>query len=265
MQIETVANDTTPRLKWTHIAVCASLCSITWFSIALGLSIAFPIAYLNRNTTVQYVHVPGRTVYVGKRAPHVLIVYAGKTANGATHQLAESIREGALNVVDAPQHVQLVHAADELKHVTRAQQNVRDATAILLGSGVYNGNVEPMMAQYIDTVWQAGFNQTSRDPLQLVSKVGGAFATMHGYTTGAQPVLESIGRYLQTFGAVFVGGSSWHTSQGVAGVWNVKTGDWQSPYTADNAQDLGERVARLSTMIIGGDDFQAMTVADYPI
>jgi len=63
---------------------------------------------------------------------------------------------------------------------------VKYSDGIIIGSGVYNGNIEPSMTEFFDNKAGAGFNSSF-----LASKVAGQFATAADCGTGGQLVLNS--------------------------------------------------------------------------
>jgi multimeric flavodoxin WrbA len=68
---------------------------------------------------------------------------------------------------------------------------------------VYNGNPEPDMIEFSESVLNAGKNPNHLD---MSNRFVGAFCTSAGYTTGAQPVLNALARIFMTFGASYIGG-----------------------------------------------------------
>lgn len=181
----------------------------------------------------------------------VLIVYAGHTPTGSTATLAGWISAGAATR-GATAVVKGTAAA------TRA--DVEAADAVVLGSGVYNGDVEPAMATFLDTTIQPP-NSTKVD---LSGKIGAAFCTSASYVTGGQPTLNTMARQLMTFGAVFVGTGSWHASQGVCGevtdasashplpggkTWEFTPGQ---EYLEEDAKAFGARIADIASFYPAG-------------
>merc|ERR1712070_1290310 len=79
------------------------------------------------------------------------------------------------------------------------------ADAVVLGSGVYNGNPSPSMLSFINS-----FDFMD----DLSSMVGGSFATASGPAAGLELVIGSMERGLKMFGMVTVGGTHWQNSEG---------------------------------------------------
>lgn len=125
--------------------------------------------------------------------------------------------------------------------------DVDNADGIVLGSGTYNGNPEPDLIDFVDNKLGAG-----KAEAVLAGKICGTFCTSAGYTTGAQPVLNSLARLAMTFGATFVGGGEWHTSQGVCGmVKDNPDGTWNwdpsMKYLQEDAEAYGERLGLITS------------------
>lgn len=168
----------------------------------------------------------------------VLIVYSGYSPTGSTATLAGWIANGVNSV---PGVSAVVQRARDAK-----LSSLNDYDGIILGSGTYNGNPEAEMLEFADT--QAG---KAVDSVKLDKKIGGSFCTSGGYATGAQSVLQALSRIYMTFGATFVGGGNWHTSQGVCGmVHDNKDGTWQwadgQKYLQEDATDYGKRLGTIA-------------------
>ena len=107
---------------------------------------------------------------------------------------------------------------------------VKYSDGIIIGSGVYNGNIEPSMTEFFDNKAGAGFNSSF-----LASKVACQFATAADSGTGGQLVLNSLSRLMQTFGA------------------NIVTKDkaynptFTNKYIQADAQAYGERIGQIAS------------------
>ena len=101
---------------------------------------------------------------------NVLVVYASDLY-GQTEQVAGALAHGALQVTP---HVRLLNTTSASY---RADIKGWPAHALLLGSGVYNGNVAPSMLEFINSF-------DFSDDLSTV--VGGSFATGSGAAAGLQ-------------------------------------------------------------------------------
>jgi len=137
----------------------------------------------------------------------LLIVYSGYTSNGSTATLADWIKTGAETVRGLD--------IDVKSASTVSKEDISSADGIICGSGDYNGNPEPDMITFFDTILGAGLKNTNT---KLPTMPFGVFATSAGYGTGVQEVMQSMARALLTFGCIYIGGVNWHYSQGVAGM-----------------------------------------------
>jgi multimeric flavodoxin WrbA len=175
----------------------------------------------------------------------ILVVYAGHSPTGSTATLAGWISAGAA----ARGATSVVKSA-----TTATRADVEAADALVLGSGVYNGDVEPAMSTFLDATIQP----PGAAKVDLSTKIGAAFCTSASYVTGAQPTLNTMARQLMTFGAVFVGTGSWHASQGVCGqvtdstpthplpggqTWEFTAGQ---TYLEEDAKAFGGRIADIA-------------------
>ena len=141
----------------------------------------------------------------------ILIILSGRDPiNGSTATLAKYFQRGVQNAG----HVGEIVAANV---ATAAQFAAADG--YILGSGDYNGNPEPDMINFLDTTLGAGKSGL----ISIAAKPFAVFCTSAGYATGAQSVLNSIARSMMTFGGIYVGGGSWHVSQGICGMVKDKS------------------------------------------
>ena len=144
--------------------------------------------------------------------PYIVIIYAGKTNKGANNiiasYIATGVKKSGMNVV-GPIDINFQNSQEEENLVT----TITNSSGIIIGSGVYNGNIEPTLTEFFDNFAGAGFKSSF-----LTSKVAGQFATAGDCGTGAQLVLNSLARLMQTFGANIINGGSWHTAQGIIGI-----------------------------------------------
>ena len=147
----------------------------------------------NAENNRKKLHSSGQT-----SGPNVLVVYFNDDHN-ATGQVASCIAEGA---VLANANVRLYEAIE-----ANFDRDVVWADAIILGSGVYNGNPAPELLSFLNS-----FDIETN----ISRKIGSAFVTAGSAVAGAQPVLEALNRGLQTFNMVMVGGSDWKNSEATA-------------------------------------------------
>ena len=142
------------------------------------------------------------------RAPNVLIAY--HSVNGGTRQLANFTAGGALACCNST--VLMIDVATlNVSNIDGTRALLEQADAIILGSGVYNGDMHPVLSN-----WLVHWPRTGS--LDLSWTVGDAICTSGGYNSGAQPTLWSMQRALQTFQAIYAGSTSWHSSSGACAI-----------------------------------------------
>jgi len=166
----------------------------------------------------------------GEDSTNVLIVYAPDPA-GQVKQLATAVADGAASA-SANVKLLMVQQANYERDVFQW------ADAVVLGSGVYNGNAAPEILEFINSF---DFENI------LTSKVGSVFATAGSAAAGLQGTLGEMSRGMSMFGMVIVGGSSWQNACGTG----IVTNGSQSIADADVAlaNDQGTRVADLANII----------------
>ncbi len=160
--------------------------------------------------------------------PTVLIVYHSETGN--TETMAEAIRDGVLSV----DGVQVV-----LKTVEEATtQDLLEAHAIIVGSPVYNANVSPPVSEFLSS-WPF-------EGQPLKGKIGAAFVTAGGVSSGEELTQMNILQSMLIFGMLVMGGPDWSTPFGASAI----RGDDFFPYDEPihpgfikKGNDLGQRVA----------------------
>jgi hypothetical protein len=93
-----------------------------------------------------------------------------------------------------------------------------------------------------------------------------AICTSGGYATGAQPTLYSMVRALQTFSAIYAGGTPWRSGGGVCAIvegFNTGASGMQNvEEVAKLSQYLGYRVAMLSSQMKAAKKAVRMRNAD---
>jgi len=192
--------------------------------------------------------------------PYIVIIYAGKSdptkTIGANSIIANYIKTGVnkfgMNVV-GPIDINFQDSQEEDNLIT----TITNSSGLIIGSGVYNGNIEPTLTEFFDNFAGAGFKSSF-----LASKVAGQFATSADAGTGGQLVLNSLSRLMQTFGANIVtggasrstlgkpGSGSWHTAQGILGiVTKDKAGNptFTNKYISEDAIAYGERIGQIAS------------------
>ena len=160
--------------------------------------------------------------------PTVLIVYHSETGN--TETMARAVQEGA-SLVDG------VHVV--LKTVTDATtEDLVSADAIIVGSPVYNANVSPQVSAFIAS-WPF-------EEQQLKGKLGAAFVTAGGVSSGEELTQMNILQSMLIFGMIVMGGPDWSMPFGASAI----RGDDFFPYDEPihegflkKGKALGARVA----------------------
>ena len=159
--------------------------------------------------------------------PIVLITYYSQSGN--TRVLAESIFTGAKSVAGV--EVKLL-SIEEVK-----TQDLFDASAIILGSPVYNSNPAPQVLEFI--------NSWPFENRPLKDKIGAAFATGGGISIGEEGVMIDILRAMLIHGMIVMGGEDVEAAFGASAI----TGE--GPFETEEmdeiflkkAHGLGKRVA----------------------
>jgi NAD(P)H dehydrogenase (quinone) len=169
-------------------------------------------------------------------APDVQIMVAYYSTNGHTRAMAEAVGTGAKQV----------------KGVTVTVARVGDITtdmllkadAVILGSPVINGNVHPKVLAFISS-WPFK-NNPMRD------KIGAAFTTAGGFSSGEEHVMHSILNAMLIHGMIVAGGPDWRSAFGASAVVS------EQPYFTENkkgkvpeyflekGRSLGKRIAALA-------------------
>eukprot|EP00404_Azadinium_spinosum_P000849 CAMPEP_0180415716 /NCGR_PEP_ID=MMETSP1036_2-20121128/70_1 /TAXON_ID=632150 /ORGANISM="Azadinium spinosum, Strain 3D9" /LENGTH=603 /DNA_ID=CAMNT_0022420541 /DNA_START=70 /DNA_END=1882 /DNA_ORIENTATION=- len=158
----------------------------------------------------------------------ILVVYVNDMYD-QTKQLATAVAEGAES---SGATVRCLEVADA------NYTGVGDG--IVLGSGVYNGNVAPSLLDFINSF---DFQD------DLSSKVGGSFATAGAVAAGLESVLSSLNRGMRIFGIVTVGGKSWKSAEGTAAVTNGSAAFASGSEELALARDQGARIAELAASL----------------
>ena len=160
--------------------------------------------------------------------PIVLIAYFSQSGN--TKVLAESISSGAKSVEGV--EVKLL-SIDEV-----ATQDLIEASAIILGSPVYNSNPAPQVLEFI--------NSWPFENRPLKDKIGAAFATGGGISIGEEGVMIDILRAMLIHGMIVMGGEEVEAAFGasaITGEGPFKSGEIDEIFLKKGF-DLGKRVAK---------------------
>ena len=155
---------------------------------------------------------------------YIVIIYSGKTNSGANsiiaNWIANGVKKSGINVY-GPIDINLQNNKQKIN----LSEIIKNSNGLILGSGDYNGNIEPPLLDFFDKYLGAGFKSSF-----LASKVAGQFVTAGDSGTGVQPILNDLSRLMMTFGANIItggeskstygkpGSGSWHIAQGIVGI-----------------------------------------------
>ena len=91
--------------------------------------------------------------------PYIIIIYAGATNKGANSIIADNIslgvKKSGLNVM-GPIDINFETSNQEEELISK----ITNASGIIIGSGVYNGNIEPSLLNFFDIFAGAGFKSS---------------------------------------------------------------------------------------------------------
>ena len=167
--------------------------------------------------------------------PTVLIVYHSETGN--TEKMAGAVQKGAGQVDGV--HVVLKPVADA------TTDDLLSADAIIVGSPVYNANVSPPVSSFIASWPFEG------EPLK--GKLGAAFVTAGGVSSGEEITQMNILQSMLIFGMIVMGGPDWSTPFGASAI----RGDAFFPHDQDihpgflaKGEALGKRVAETAKKMV---------------
>ena len=152
--------------------------------------------------------------------PKILIVYDSKTGN--TEAMALAVSKGAEQISDTEVTVK---KAEQTKH-----DDLLAADAIIMGSPTYYGQMSAKLKALID--------KSIKVHEKLTGKVGAAFTSSGGTSTGAETTVMSILQALLVHGMIIQGRAD-DKHYGATAVGNPKKKDLQY------CEDLGKNVATL--------------------
>jgi NAD(P)H dehydrogenase (quinone) len=156
----------------------------------------------------------------------VLIAY--HSVNGHTAQMAKAIQKG---IVESSDIKVIMKPANEV-----STQELLDASAIIIGSPVYNANPSSEILSFIKS-WPF-------EGQPLKNKLGAVFVTAGGLSSGEELVQSSLLHAMMVYGMIVIGGDDWKSSFGASGIhqegkYNSKELD---PYFLDKGYELGKRL-----------------------
>jgi NAD(P)H dehydrogenase (quinone) len=162
----------------------------------------------------------------------VLVVFYSE--QGHTKEMAEAVAGGAAKEADVTVVLKSVKDA--------TTKDVLAADAIIVGSPVFNGAVAPQVQEFINS-WPF-----KNAPLK--DKIGAAFATGGGISSGEEFVQMGILRSMMIFGMIVAGGPDWTTAFGASAVTGEAPFESQNmtlrPQFAKKGELLGQRIAQLA-------------------
>lgn len=158
--------------------------------------------------------------------PTILITYHSES--GKTKVMAEAVAEGVSQV----QGVTFI-----LKPISEVhKQEIFNASAIILGSPVYNANMAPQVQEFI--------NSWPFEGRPLKDKIGAVFVTGGGFSIGEEAVMFSMIRSMMIHGMLIVGGEEVEAAFGASAI--TGEGDYAGneiqEIFLEKARGLGKRV-----------------------
>lgn len=170
--------------------------------------------------------------------PIVLITYYSQSGN--TEKLAQAVAEGAKSIEKVEVRLLPIEQVKE--------NDLLEASAIIVGSPVYNANVAPAVQEFINCWPFKG------KPLK--NKIGAAFSTGGGMSIGEELVMLNILHSMLIYGMIVVGGDETEAAFGASAV----TGE--GPFDGAKMEELflkkgfglGSRVAKLVASYLTSSD-----------
>lgn len=161
--------------------------------------------------------------------PIVLITYYSQSGN--TEKLAQSVAEGAKSIEKVEVRLLPIEQVKE--------SDLLEASAIIVGSPVYNANIAPAVQEFI--------NSWPFEGSPMKNKIGAAFSTGGGISIGEELVMLNILHSMLIYGMIVAGGEETEAAFGASAV----TGE--GPFEGENIDELflrkgfglGSRVAKL--------------------
>lgn len=161
--------------------------------------------------------------------PTILITYYSQS--GKTESMAEAVAKGVSQVHGVRFMLKPIEEVTEMELV--------NASAIIMGSPVYNGNVAPPVLEFI--------NAWPFDGRPLKDKIGAVFATGGGFSIGEEAVMFSLIRAMLIHGMIIVGGEEPEAAFGASAI--TGEGDFAGKDVQEiflkKAEGLGKRVGEL--------------------
>jgi NAD(P)H dehydrogenase (quinone) len=168
-------------------------------------------------------------VLFAQSLPTILITYHSES--GKTETMAQAIAKGV---------EQVNGVAYILKPVQEVlEEEVLNASAIILGSPVYNANMTPQVQEFI--------NSWPFEDRPLKDKIGAVFVTGGGFSIGEEAVMFSMIRAMMIHGMIIVGGEEVEAAFGASAI--TGEGDFAGKEVQEiflkKAEGLGRRVGEI--------------------
>jgi NAD(P)H dehydrogenase (quinone) len=163
---------------------------------------------------------------VAQSPPTILITYHSES--GKTQAMAEAVAKGVAEVQG------LEYILKPIADVT--EDEILNASAIILGSPVYNANMTPQVQEFI--------NSWPFEGRPLKDKIGAVFVTGGGFSIGEEAVMFSMIRSMMIHGMIIVGGDELEAAFGASAI--TGEGDFANKEVQEiflkKAIGLGKRV-----------------------
>lgn len=164
-----------------------------------------------------------------QESPSILIAYY--SVSGNTQAMAEAVAKGVGQVENVSYTIKPIAQVSE--------EEVLNASAIILGSPVYNANVAPQVQEFIN-----GWPFEGRP---LKNKIGAVFVTGGGFSIGEESVMFGMIRAMLVHGMVIIGGEETEAAFGASAI--TGEGDFAGKEVdtifLNKAEGLGKRVAEM--------------------
>lgn len=168
-------------------------------------------------------------VLYAQSIPSILITYHSET--GKTQAMAEAVAKGVEKVNG------VAFILKPIDQVTESE--ILNASAIILGSPVYNANMAPKVQEFI--------NSWPFEGRPLKDKIGAVFVTGGGFSIGEEAVMFSMIKAMMIHGMIIVGGDELEAAFGASAI--TGEGDFVDKEVHDiflkKAEGLGKRVGEL--------------------
>jgi NAD(P)H dehydrogenase (quinone) len=166
---------------------------------------------------------------IAQKAPaEVLVVYHSRTGN--TRLMAEAVANGAARIKGVNVKIKTIEETQV--------EDLLNAGAIILGCPVTNANPSPEMLDFIAS-WPF-------DNAPLKNKLGAAFVTAGGISSGEETTQLSLLKAMLIYGMIVLGGDDWQSPFGASAVtYEAPFGNNGNldPIFISKAEKLGARVA----------------------